>query len=285
MGVVYRALDVRLNRLVAIKVLGEEFRSNQAAWGFLRREARIISALAHPSICTLYDVDKEKEQPYIAMEYVEGCPLRQFLMPTGLNPHLVAHAARHIAPALAHAHERGIIHRHITSSSIMVTHQGDLKVLDFGLAQRLRSGTASGSSLPPSSSMDLGRLPGTLHYLAPEVLCGERAYVWTDIWSFGVLLHEMATGDLPYRGKTVFELTTAILTSEPEPPARKIPPWTAYVIARCLERDVTRRYRCMRDIITDLPREGIADCVDMAMELDRYYARPAPVVLQMRAAA
>ena len=285
MGVVYRAHDIRLSRPVAIKVLGEQLRAHPAAWGYVLKEAQIISALNHPCICTIYDVGEENQQPYIAMEFIEGCALNMLLMPSGLTPRLLAHPTRQIARAIAHAHERGIIHRDIKSSNIFITNQGDVKVLDFGLAKRLRPGTARGTSTSQSSWMEMGRMAGTIHYLAPEVLRGERANVWTDIWSFGVLLYEIATGDLPFRGKTVFELATAIMTSDPVPPPKKTPVWIARVIARCLERDLARRYHCMRDLMMDLPSEGIGECLDMAMELDRFHKKPAPALAQEACAA
>jgi serine/threonine protein kinase len=252
MGVVYRALDVKLDRLVAIKVLGEPFRSLPVAWGYVLREARIASALNHPCICTIYDVGEENQQPYIAMEYVEGCTLTMLLMPSGMTPTLIANACRHIAAALAHAHERGIIHRDIKSTNIVITHQGNLKILDFGLAKRIRS-RALQKITSHSSMGELGRMAGSIHYLAPEVLRGERAYVSSDIWSLGVLLYEMATGAFPFRGRTVFELATAIMTSDPLPPSKKTPAWLAHVIARCLQRDPHRRYLCARDVVMDLP--------------------------------
>jgi serine/threonine-protein kinase len=285
MGVVYRTHDIRLNRPVAIKVLSGQLLSQSAAWGYVLKEAQIISALNHPHICTIYDVGEENEQPYIAMEYVEGCGLNMLTMPSGLPPRLVATPTRQIASALAHAHERGIIHRDIKSSNIVVSNLGDVKILDFGLAKRVRPGTARGTSESRSSSMEVGRMAGTIHYLAPEVLRGERANVWTDIWSFGVLLYEMATGALPFRGKTVFELATGIMTSAPAPPSRKIPVWIAHVIAGCLERDLARRYHCMRDIMMDLPGEGIADCVDLAMEIDRFRTKATRDVAKAACAA
>jgi serine/threonine protein kinase len=275
MGVVYRARDIKLDRLVAIKLLGQKLRSRPAAWGYLLKEAQIISSLHHPNICTVYDVGEENEQPYIAMEYIEGCALNMMLRPTGLTPKLVAHPARQIANALAHAHECAIIHRDIKSSNIVINGLGDVKILDFGLSKRFRPGTAQISSTSQSSSKGMGRMAGTIHYLAPEVLRGEGANVWTDIWSFGVLLYEMVTAELPFRGRTAFELATTIMTSDPAPPSKKMPVWMAHVIARCLERDVVRRYHCMQDIVTDLPREGMAECVDLAVEVDRFQAEPA----------
>ena len=149
------------------------------------------------------------------------------LMPSGLTPKLLAHTTKRIASALVHAHQRGIVHRDIKSSNIVITNQGSLKMLDFGLAKRIRADMARGTSLSRSSSMELGRLVGTIHYLAPEVLRGERANVQSDIWSLGVLFYEMVTGTLPFAGKTMFELATAIMTSGPTPPPRKIPVWIA----------------------------------------------------------
>lgn len=270
MGVVYRALDIRLGRPVAIKVLGEKFRSLPAAWGMVLREAQIISALNHPSICTIYDAGEEQKQPYIAMEYVEGCALNALLAPSGLKPTLIAHASRQILSGLAHAHERGIIHRDVKCPNVMITSRGDLKILDFGLARHIRRAVAEGASRLPTSSMDFGALAGTVHYLAPEVLRGERASVWTDIWSFGVMLYEMATGHLPFRGSTVFELATSIMTSHPIPPRRKIPVWVAHIIARCLNGDIGSRYHCVRDILMELPDRRMADRVDMSKILDGY---------------
>jgi serine/threonine protein kinase len=266
MGVVYRARDIKLDRLVAIKVLDQSLRSNPDAWGLILNEAQIASALNHPCICTIYDAGEEDEQPYIAMEYVEGCPLNILLMPSGLDSTLLAHTIRQIASALAHAHERGTIHRDLKSSNIVVTNQGGLKILDFGLAKRTRPELTGASSSSNSSFRGLGGLVGTIHYLAPEVLRGKRANVRSDIWSLGVLLYEMATGTLPFLGKTVFELATAIMTSDSEPPPKKIPVWTTHVIAKCLERDLTRRYPCVRDVVKDLPIEVASDpALDLAM--------------------
>lgn len=271
MGIVYRARDIKLDRLVAIKVLAEKLRANPVAWGFILREARNASALNHPCICTIYDTGEENAQPYIAMEYVEGRPLNMLVMPTGLAPPLVAYTARDIASALAHAHERGIIHRDIKSSNVVITLQGSLKILDFGLAKRIRPGTSRRTSQSNSSLLEVGQLAGTIHCLAPEVLRGERASVWSDIWSLGILLYEMATATLPFRGKTIFELATAIMTAEPAPPRVKLPSWLAEIIARCLQRDLSRRYHCVRDLIADLPAQALSQpALDLAIRLDHF---------------
>jgi serine/threonine protein kinase len=272
--VVYLARDTKLERPVAIKVLGQKLQLNSFAWGRLLREARNASALNHPGICTIYDVGEENDQPYIAMEYLEGSTLNMMLMPAGLTPALVAYLTRHIAGALAHAHEHGIVHRDIKSSNIMITCEGDPKILDFGLAKRIRSKGVSVTSRSQSSGLEWGRLAGTLPYVAPEVLRGERASVWTDIWSLGVLLYETATGTFPFRGKTVFELATAIMTSDPAPSPKKIPAWVAHAIATCLERNLARRYHCMNDIMMDLPFEKISAPVNLANRLARLHKSP-----------
>lgn len=265
--------------------LGEEFQLNPAAWGIITREARNASGLDHPCICTIQEVGEENEQPYIAMEYIEGCTLKALITPSGLTPKLVSHPIRQIASALAHAHERGIIHRDITSSNVVITNQGDVKIFDFGLAKRIGPGVWRGASSSNSYLRDLGRMAEPLHYLAPEILLGERANVWSDIWSLGVLLYEMATGMFPFHGETVAGLSTAIMTLDPAPPPKKIAVWIAQVIARCLQRDRACRYHCARDIATDLPAERMAECLDLALELDRLHSRPSRAAVLAAVAA
>jgi serine/threonine protein kinase len=257
MGVVYRARDIRLDRHVAIKVLNRRLQLHPNAWGWIIREARNASALNHPCICTVYDAGEEKGQPYVAMEYVEGRPLSAMLTPYGLPPPLVMHYGRLLSSALAHAHERGIIHRDIKSANVMVTAQGELKVLDFGLAKRLQVHRSHGA--PLSSPLEIGRVVGTVAYLAPEVLRGERATVSSDIWSLGILLFEIATGHLPFQGRTTFELAAAVMASDPVWAPRAIPDQIARVIGCCLEKKACDRYQRARDIMCDLPAKGLPD--------------------------
>jgi serine/threonine-protein kinase len=253
-GVVYRAWDVRLERLVAIKVINQQSQLSSVGWGWLLREARLAAGLNHPCICTVYDLGEEDGQAYIAMEYIEGSPLSLLLMPAGLPHALVTHYGRLVASALEHAHARGILHRDIKAANIMVTAQGDLKILDFGLAKRLPAKAALHTL---QSSTDVGHVVGTIPYLAPEVLRGERASVWSDIWSLGVLLHEMATGRLPFQGQTVFDIATSIMTSKLSFLANKIRQPLAQVIDRCLRKEPHRRYPRARDILRDLRGENL----------------------------
>ena len=253
-GVVYRAWDVRLERKVAIKVINQQSRLSLLGWGWLLREARLAGGLNHPCICTVYDAGEEDGQAYIAMEYVEGSPLSLLLMPTGLPSALATHYGRFVSSALDHAHARGILHRDIKAANIMVTAQGELKILDFGLAKRLRMGAALH---PLQSSTDVGHVVGTIPYLAPEVLRGERASVRSDIWSVGILLYEMATGLHPFQGQTVFDLSNAIMTSIPSFPANRICKRLAQAIGRCLQKDPSRRYPHAHDLLGDLSAVGL----------------------------
>jgi serine/threonine protein kinase len=254
MGVVYRARDLRLDRQVALKVLNQSFLSDPTAWGWILREAKIASALNHPCICTVHDIGEEAEQPYIAMEYVEGQTLSSLLIPSGLSPSLVRHYGSLIADALGHAHERGIIHRDIKSANIIATPNKSLKILDFGLARRIRTDPQRRLAMSDSSIDGIGPIVGTTHYMAPEILRGDRAYVWSDIWSLGVVIYEMATGTLPFVGNTVFELTTAIMASEMKSLPERIPANLTRVIEHCLRKDPTDRYNCARDVAIDLAK-------------------------------
>jgi serine/threonine protein kinase len=254
MGVVYRARDLRLDREVAIKVLNQSLLSDPTAWGWLLREAKIASALNHPCICTVHDIGEEAGQPYIAMEYVEGQTLGSLLIPSGLPPTLVRRYGSLIADALGHAHERGIIHRDIKSSNVLATPDGALTILDFGLSRRIRLDSQNRLATSSSSIDGIGPIVGTTHYMAPEILRGERAYVWSDIWSLGVLIYEMASGILPFVGNTVFELTTAIMASEMNPIPERVPAYLARVIGYCLKKDPTARYHCARDVANDLAK-------------------------------
>jgi serine/threonine protein kinase len=214
MGEVYRARDERLNRDVAFKVLSPDSSSSVAAGEKILREARSASALNDPHICTIYEVGEAAGLHFIVMELVEGIPLNSLIAPGGLRPELVERYGAQIAAALAHAHDRGIIHRDIKSANVVITSSGQVKVLDFGLARffgQLDFTEAAGST---KSGIEASVIAGTLPYIAPEILRGQAASPRSDIWSLGVTLYEMSTSNRPFRGQTGFELTSGILRNQ-----------------------------------------------------------------------
>jgi serine/threonine protein kinase len=222
-------------------VLGERMLGEPTARARFLREARTASALNHPHVCTVHEVGEDNGQAYIVMEYVEGRPLSEGLA-KGLLPDAVVRYGIQIADALAHAHDRGIVHRDLKTHNVIVTPEGRAKVLDFGLAKRLP--TEELRSHPCRRSLtEAGQIVGTLHYLAPEVLRGSAADTRTDIWALGVLLYELATGDRPFQGQTKFEVTSAILERAPQPLPASVPAGLRSVIERCLAKEPGERYQ------------------------------------------
>jgi eukaryotic-like serine/threonine-protein kinase len=253
MGVVYRAHDTKLGRTVAIKLVGERFAAEPTARERLMREARTASALNHPHICTIHEVGESDGHVYIVMEHVEGRPLSALPhaeRPTGA----VLRYGIQIADALAHAHQRGIVHRDLKTNNVIVSPEGRTKVLDFGLAKRLPAESMSAETLPDEvtrstdSLTEPGQIAGTLHYLAPEVLRGQPADRRADIWCLGVLLYELAAGDMPFRGKTRFEVTHAILGEAPQSLPASVPGPLRSVILRCLAKEPAQRYQAAAEV-------------------------------------
>ncbi len=254
MGVVYSAYDTVLERKVAIKVVGDRVLADKTARDLLLHEARAASSLNHPNICTIHEVGDSDGEAYIVMEHVEGQPLSSLVGSTGLPSDSVLHYGMQIADALAHAHEHGVIHRDLKSTNAVVTPQGRVKVLDFGLASRLRDKElqeAASSKLPLTESR---MIVGTLPYLAPELLRGERAEARTDTWALGVLLYEMSSGTHPFHGRTAFELSSAILRDPPTPLPASVPPGLREVIFRCLEKSPDCRYQRASEVHSALQR-------------------------------
>jgi len=251
MGAVYRARDLQLDRPVAIKVLTKPM-TEDSSLGELLLEARTISALNHPNICTLYEVGEEEGHGYICMEYVEGRTLNSLVPAGGLPPATAAYYGAQIADALEYAHERRVVHCDVKTNNIAITPDGRVKLLDFGLAQHLRPDEVSRLTTSRSSLADLGPIAGTLPYMAPEILHGKAATPRSDVWSLGVVLHEMLSGKMPFSGQTAFELSMAIMQDWRLVLPARVPKRVRAVVAHCLETDPARRYDSADKLAADL---------------------------------
>jgi serine/threonine-protein kinase len=242
MGVVYLAYDAKLQRSVAIKLLTGL--SDDAGRERLLQEARAASALNHPNICTIYEVDEAADQAFIVMEHIEGKRLSDLITSEGLPSDTALCYGLQIADALAHAHDRRIVHRDVKAANILMTPQGRAKVLDFGLAKRVSGKVVTDATTRSRASLaEAGVLAGTLPYIAPEQLRGEEASACSDIWALGVVLYEMTAGQLPFRGSTGFTLSSAILRESPPPLSARVPAGLRRVIQHCLAKEPGERYQ------------------------------------------
>ena len=242
MGMVYRARDELLHRDVAVKVVRKD-RISELPNQNLLSEARASSSLAHPNICTIYEVGETEGNLYIVMELVEGRSLREMSSGIGLPPETVLRYGVQIAAALARAHDRGIAHRDLKPANIVVTREGLAKVLDFGLARQMDVRGPEDSTRTMATSSQSTSISGTLPYLAPEVLRGELADYLSDLWALGVVLYEAASGKLPFNGRTGFEISSAILREMPTPLGPPVPPALWATIQRCLAKEPAQRYQ------------------------------------------
>ena len=245
MGHVYAARDTELGREVALKVASFDGEDAQAR---LRREAQHASRLSHPHICHIYDVGRADGQLFVVMELVHGRPLSDLVREGQLS---IANARRYgieIADALAHAHEHGVTHRDLKSTNVMITPKRGAKVLDFGLARMLDTHQIDALSHSQRSLTGEGMIAGTLPYMAPELLRGERGDQRSDIWALGVLLYEMVCGRRPFTGATGFEVSAGILHQEPAALPSNVPAPMRAIIQRCLEKNPTKRYQQAADV-------------------------------------
>jgi eukaryotic-like serine/threonine-protein kinase len=243
MGAVYRAEDTTLHRTVALKFLHESAVHSEKFCERLKREACTASALNHPNICTIYEVGEDAGEMFIAMEYIEGRTLAELIRQGPLPMEKALRYSSQISSALAHAHEKGIIHGDLKPLNIIVTPNGEAKILDFGLARRSNAVEFDRRTLETASAEGDVALGGTFPYMAPEQIAGSEASARTDIWSFGIVLYEMISGTSAFQGANLFLLCNAILRDPPQPLPPTVPAGLKTVVSRCLEKEPERRYR------------------------------------------
>jgi serine/threonine-protein kinase len=293
-GTVYKAIDSKLGRTLVIKVLPAELTSKEANLKRFEREARLASALDHPNICTIFDLNEINGIHFIAMQYIEGRNVRQLVNGRPLSLESALSIALQTLDALAAAHARGIIHRDIKAGNVMVTPTGQVKVLDFGLAKLLDDEAARTSGIHHTEITEVGIPYGTATYAAPEQARGDRVDSRADIFSTGVLLYEMLTGTWPFQGKTAVEVRHAVLNDEPAPLSKirpgRVPARLQGVLNRALAKDPRDRYQKiyyfandLREIIRELGTDSLPGIDEGAAPVTpRHLKQEGPVTRALR---
>jgi serine/threonine protein kinase len=262
MGEVYRARDPKLNRTIAIKVLAERTAADSERRTRFKREAQSIAALNHPSIVTIHSVEEAEGVLFLTMEYVEGKPLSELIVKGGLPLPQILTFAIALTEAIGAAHQKGITHRDLKPANVMVTTDGRVKVLDFGLAKLMMEPAAveiGVTALPTAALTDEGRIVGTPAYMSPEQAESKAADHRSDIFALGVILYELATGERPFKGDSSLSTLAAVLRDTPRPVSEikpALPPDLSRIVRRCLAKDPARRYQSAQDVRNDLEDVG-----------------------------